>query len=52
MGITPSLSVYGKILITLLMIMGRLGPLTVAMLVATGKHEAKYEFAEETVMVG
>lgn len=52
MGITPSLSVYGKILITILMIMGRLGPLTVAMLVATGKPETKYEFAEETVMVG
>ncbi len=51
-GITPLLSDYGKIIITLLMIMGRLGPLTVAMVVATGKREAHYQFAEEPIMIG
>lgn len=52
MGITPDLSVAGKLIITLLMLMGRLGPLTIAMAVGTGRVSRAYQLSEETVMVG
>ncbi len=52
MGITPDLSVTGKLIITLLMLMGRLGPLTIAMAVGTGRTSGAYQLSEETVMVG
>ena len=51
-GITPSLTTGGKLVIILLMFVGRLGPLTVATLVATRARSVKYSFPEETVMVG
>ncbi|MEE8483554.1 MAG: potassium transporter TrkG [Nitrospinota bacterium] len=52
MGITPDLTVAGKLIITLLMLMGRLGPLTIAMAVGTGRVSRAYQLSEETVMVG
>ena len=51
-GITPSLTTGGKLVIILLMFLGRLGPLTIATLVATRARTAEYSFPEETVMVG
>jgi len=51
-GITPSLTFGGKLVIILLMFIGRLGPLTVATLAATRARSVKYSFPEETVMVG
>lgn len=52
MGITPELSDPGRIIITLLMYIGRVGPL--ALVIAFGKSEQKqnYEFPEESVMIG
>ncbi|MDH5639061.1 MAG: hypothetical protein OEZ04_11260 [Nitrospinota bacterium] len=52
LGITATLSVYGKILVTLLMLIGRLGPLAVTMAVGGGKSKAEFQYAEESVMVG
>jgi len=52
LGITPKLTVGGKIVIMLLMLMGRLGPLTIAMAVAGEKGRSSYRYAEETMMVG
>ncbi len=52
MGVTPHLSLTGKLVIALLMIMGRLGPLTIAMVIATGRKGVRHQYAEETVMVG
>lgn len=52
MGLTPHLSFYGKLVIIIVMILGRLGPLTIAMVIATQKKETRYMYAEETVMVG
>jgi len=52
LGITPHLTVMGKIIIALLMLMGRLGPLTIAMLLAGRKSTRPYEMAEENLMVG
>ncbi|MBN1621286.1 MAG: Trk family potassium uptake protein [Endomicrobiales bacterium] len=51
-GITGSLTTKGKLLITLLMFIGRLGPLTIVYLFAHFKKPADYEYAEEKVMIG
>jgi len=52
LGITAALSVQGKILVTLLMLIGRLGPLAVTMAVGGKKSKAEFQYAEESVMVG
>ena len=52
MGITPNLSVAGKLLVSLLMLIGRLGPITIAMAVTARKSRASYQLSEEPVMVG
>lgn len=51
-GITANLTTSGKLLIIALMFLGRLGPLTVATLVATRSRTAAYSLPEENVMVG
>lgn len=51
-GITPQLSAIGKLLITLLMFIGRLGPLTMAVAVAARMRRPAYRYPEERVMVG
>ncbi|MCP4352200.1 MAG: Trk family potassium uptake protein [Desulfobacterales bacterium] len=50
-GITGELSNAGKLIITLLMFTGRLGPLVIA--IAISRQEApRYYYAEENIMVG
>ena len=52
-GITPHLSDAGKIIILLLMFVGRVGPLTLVMgLQIRRKTSTKFDYAEEDVMVG
>lgn len=51
-GLTPKLTVAGRLLITLMMLIGRLGPLTMAYALATQKKQPNYTFAEERVMIG
>ncbi len=51
MGLTPVLSVPGKILIIMLMYIGRIGPVTLT-LALTGIHQKKIRYAEENVWVG
>lgn len=51
LGITPLLSTVGRLIITLLMYLGRVGPLTLALAVAPPKPSA-IEYAQEDVMVG
>ena len=51
-GATGQLSEIGKILITLLMLIGRLGPLTVTMAVGRKTAKGMYHYSEEDVMVG
>ncbi|MBU1088230.1 MAG: TrkH family potassium uptake protein [Candidatus Omnitrophica bacterium] len=51
-GITASLHLPGKILITLLMFLGRLGPLTVVLAFSGYKQKINYTFAQEKIMVG
>lgn len=50
-GITPGLTDAGKLLITLIMFLGRLGPLMVAVAVAR-QRTVRFRFAEESIMIG
>jgi trk system potassium uptake protein TrkH len=52
-GVTPKLSFLGKWIIILLMFLGRVGPLTLGMvLFRRQKPKARFEFVEENVMIG
>jgi len=51
MGITPLLSGFGKIIIIILMYIGRIGPVTMALAIA-GTKPARYKYAEESFLVG
>ncbi|NLO43596.1 MAG: potassium transporter Trk [Candidatus Cloacimonetes bacterium] len=51
-GITPELNSAGKLLITLLMYLGRIGPLTLVYALGTRKHQAHIVFAEEKIPIG
>jgi trk system potassium uptake protein len=52
-GLTPELSLPGRILITLLMFIGRLGPLTIGFaFMLRNIRPAKYSYAEERIMIG
>lgn len=51
-GITPELSPTGKMAVTLLMFIGRIGPLTVAYGFLNQRKSANYLYAEENVSIG
>jgi trk system potassium uptake protein TrkH len=51
-GYTPHLTKAGRLLITLLMLIGRVGPLTVALAVGRRESKGTYQYAEENIMVG
>jgi trk system potassium uptake protein len=51
-GITPQLSVTGKVVIIIMMFVGRLGPLTLIMSLASRKRASIYRFPEESVRIG
>ena len=51
MGLTPVLTSIGKMLIILLMYVGRIGPVTLALAIA-GKPPLRYRYAEEHFLVG
>jgi trk system potassium uptake protein len=52
MGITSSLTVFGKSVIIVIMLLGRVGLLTVAYVVTSRRIVASYRYAEEKVMIG
>ena len=51
-GITPHLSAAGKIIITALMFIGRLGPMVIAMAVSRREKSRQFSYAQENVMIG
>ncbi len=51
-GITSQLSLSGKILVMILMFVGRLGPLTIGYALVSDVKKANYSYAEEKVMIG
>jgi trk system potassium uptake protein TrkH len=51
-NLTPRLSDGGKLLISAMMFVGRLGPLTIAYALVGRRRAAVYEYPEERVMIG
>jgi trk system potassium uptake protein TrkH len=51
-GITPNLSVAGKLLVAMTMLIGRVGPLTMALALSARARMPAYELPEERVMIG
>nr|WP_308128812.1 TrkH family potassium uptake protein [Bacillus sp. sid0103] len=49
---SPELSPFGRILITIMMFIGRLGPLTMAFALLNTRKEAKVRYAEEKILIG
>lgn len=52
MGLTPDLSNSGKIIVSITMLVGRLGPLTLAYALAQKSNNTKINYPEEKVMIG
>jgi len=52
LGTTPELSTAGRIVVAMLMFIGRLGPLTVTVALAVPRPERDWKYPEEEVMVG
>jgi len=51
-GITSSVSTAGRLLLTLTMFVGRVGPLTLAIAVGRKREPGRFLYAEENLMVG
>jgi trk system potassium uptake protein len=51
-GATAKLTVAGRLIITAVMFIGRVGPLTLAFLFVSDSGEAHYTYPEERVMIG
>ncbi len=51
-GVTPQLSVAGKVLITIMMFTGRLGPITLIFAMERRLERAAYRYPEEEILIG
>ena len=51
-GITVGLSMVGKLIITFVMFIGRIGPLAIALAVSRRPDKSQYYYAEENIMIG
>lgn len=52
MGLTPELSTGGKVIVSLLMFLGRLGPLTLAYALSRRKYKDLYRHPEGRIIIG
>ncbi len=52
MGIAPILTLWGKIMLMALMILGRLGPLALALALIPQEEGVVYRYAEESIRIG
>jgi trk system potassium uptake protein len=52
MGLTPSLTAAGKVIIIVVMFIGRIGPLTMAVALGEQPDRARFAYPTERVMVG
>jgi trk system potassium uptake protein len=52
MGLTPTLSVPGKVIVLLTMFAGRLGPLTIAFAIAHSQKQPPYRYPEDRPLIG
>jgi trk system potassium uptake protein len=51
-GITPALSIIGKIFIIFMMFIGRLGPLTLTMALAKAQQTSQFRYPQESIRIG
>ena len=51
-GVTPTLSIPGKVILVLVMFTGRLGPLAIVLGLFGKEKKAKLEYGESSVMIG
>lgn len=51
-GITPTLSIVGKITLTITMFIGRVGPLAIGLSMIGKPRPVKYQYSEERVYIG
>ena len=51
-GLTPNLTPVGRVVIILTMLVGRIGPLTLALAIGGRKISELYEYPEERIMIG
>ena len=52
LGLTPYLSVIGKIIIIITMYLGRVGPMTVVLALANRKKPSAYKYPEDKILIG
>ncbi|WP_138205168.1 TrkH family potassium uptake protein [Haloimpatiens lingqiaonensis] len=52
LGLTPKLTVIGKIVLALTMYAGRVGPLTIALALAKNKKKSSIKYPEDKILVG
>ena len=52
LNFTPELTTIGKALIAITMFIGRVGPLTIAFALASGKKQQTIKYTEEKIMIG
>jgi trk system potassium uptake protein len=52
LGVTPELSPFGKILITVVMFLGRIGPITILVALAARQRPPLYKLPEEDIAIG
>ena len=51
-GITPGLSIAGKLIITLMMFIGRVGPLALVLSLAQRQQVTEFNYPQETIRIG
>jgi trk system potassium uptake protein TrkH len=52
MGVTSKLDLTGKLIVIIMMLLGRLGPLTLAFAMGRRTRRVEFQYAEENVIVG
>ncbi len=52
LGLTPNLTIFGKILLIIMMYIGRVGPLTLTLAFSIRAKKAKIRYPEEKILVG
>jgi len=52
LGLTPNLTVAGKIVIIISMLVGRIGPLTMLVSLVQQREQAEYDLPEEPLLIG
>jgi trk system potassium uptake protein TrkH len=52
LDITPKLSTFGKILISVVMFLGRVGPITFVVALAIRQRTPQYKYPEEEIAIG